>query len=89
MSGKSRWWQTTVRQKLWWGCGFVVVGVTEPVLAGTGRFNPVRLGLAAASLAIGLAYFASAVAMRRRQRSSSAQDAHPTMRDSDPPPSHP
>ena len=87
MSERSPWCQTTktVRQGLWLGCGFAVVGLSDLVLAGTGRVNLPMLIIGAGFLAIGLTHLTSAVAMRRRQRSSSAQDGHPTMRDSDPP----
>jgi hypothetical protein len=87
MSEKSPWWQTTktVRQGLWLGCGFALLGLSELVLAGTGRVNLPMLITGAGFSAIGLAHLTSAVTMRKGQRSSSAQDGHPTMRDSTPP----
>jgi hypothetical protein len=91
MSEKSPWWQTTktVRQGLWLGCGFAIAGLIEVAFAGTGQVNlPIVIG-GAGFLTIGLGHLASAIAMRRRQRSNSAQDAGPAMRDSTHRPSNP
>ena len=91
MSEKPPWRQTTktVRLWMWAGCGLAVVGLSDVVVASIGRVDLLRLIIGAGFLAIGLIHLTSAVAMRRRQRSSSVQDDHPTMRDSAPRPSDP
>ena len=71
LSEKSPWWQTTktVRQGMWLGCGFAVVGLSEVTLAAIGRVNLPMLIIGAGFLAIGLTHLTSVVAVRRQQRS--------------------
>ncbi len=87
MSKKYPWWQTTktVRQGLWLGGAFTVAGLSDVVLAATGRVNLLMVIIGGCFLAIGLIHLTSAAAMRRRQRSSSAQEDHAAERDSTPP----
>ena len=87
MPEKSLWWQTTktVRQGLWLGCGFTVVGLSEVVLGAVGGVNLPMVIIGAGFLAIGLIHLTSVAVTRRRRRSSSTQVGHPAVPGSRPP----
>jgi len=70
MTEKPPWWQTTktIRQGLWLGGVFIVVGLGELVPAFLGRVNLLKVIIGSGFLAMGLVHLSSAVAMRRRQR---------------------
>ena len=91
MSGNSPWWQMTktVRLGLWLGCGYTIAGLIEVLVAGTGQVNLPIVICGAGFLTVGLGHLASAVAMRRRQRLRSAEDAPLVSLDSTPRPSDP